>query len=67
MKFNAKVKSFHVTVWGNFPAAHDSGELDTYTMTQQRAVGNRSLLEESSESSAESSPQSSNDQQTIYR
>jgi len=34
MKFNAKVKSFHVTVQGNFPAARDSAEPDTYMTTR---------------------------------
>jgi len=33
MKSNAKAKSFHVAVWGNFTAARDFAELDTYTMT----------------------------------
>jgi len=41
MKFNAKVKSFHVMVRGNFPAARDFAEPDTYTMTSRGSVGNR--------------------------
>jgi len=67
MKSNAKVKSFHVVVRGNFPEARDFDEPDNYTTIHRQAVGNRSSLEKSSVSSAESSPQSSNDQQTIYR
>jgi len=67
MKFNAKTKSFHVTVQGNFPTAHDFAEPNTYTTTRQQVVGNQSSSEESWESSAESSPQSSNDQRSIYR
>jgi len=67
MTFNAKAKSFHVAVLGNFPAARDFAEPDTYMTTRRRAVGNRFSSEELSESSAESSPQSSNDQRTIYR
>jgi len=51
MKSNAKAKSFHVAVRGNFPVAHDFTEPDTYTTTHQQAVGNRSSSEESSESS----------------
>jgi len=39
-EFNAKAKSFHVAVWGNFPAACDFAEPDTYTTTRRRAVGN---------------------------
>jgi len=58
MKFNAKAKSFHVAVRGNFPAARDSAKPDTYTTTRRRAVGNRSSSEDSSTSSAESSPES---------
>jgi len=66
MKFNAKTNSFHVTVWGNFPAAHDFAKPDTYTMTRRQVVGNQSSSEESWESSAESLPQSSNHQWSIY-
>jgi len=33
MKSNAKVKSFHVVVWGKFPTARDFDKPDTYTMT----------------------------------
>jgi len=64
MKFNAKTKSFHVAVRGNFPTARDSAEPDTYTTTRRRAVGNRSSSESSSK---QSSLQSSNDQRTIHR
>jgi len=53
MTFTTKAKSIHVAVRGNFPAAHDFTEPDTYTTTRRRAVGNRSSLEESSESGAE--------------
>jgi len=35
MKFNAKAKSFHVTVRGNFPAAHDFAEPDPYATTRR--------------------------------
>jgi len=52
MKSSAKVKSFHVAVRGNFPAACDFAEPDTCTTTRRRAVGNEST------SSAESSPES---------
>ena len=45
IKSNAKVKRFHVVVWGNFPAARDFAESDTYTTTRQRAVGNGSSSE----------------------
>ena len=34
MKFNAKAKSFHVVVRGNFPAACDFAEPDTYATTR---------------------------------
>jgi len=34
IKSNTKVKSFHVVVWGNFPAVRDFDEPDTYTMTR---------------------------------
>ena len=34
MKSSAKAKSFHVAVRGNFPAARDFAEPDTYTMTR---------------------------------
>jgi len=40
MKSSAKAMSFHVAVWGNFPAACDFAEPDTYTTTRRRAVGN---------------------------
>jgi len=53
MKFNVKAKSFQVAVRGNFPAAGDFAEPDTYTTTCRRAVGKGSSSEESSESSAE--------------
>jgi len=53
MKFNVKAKSFHVAVRGNFPAARDFAEPDTYTTTRRQAVGKGSSSEESSESSAE--------------
>jgi len=39
MKSNAKAKSFHLVGQGNFPAARDFAEPDTYTMTCQRAGG----------------------------
>jgi len=42
MKFNTKAKSFHVTVRGNFLAARDFAEPDTYTTTHRRALGNQS-------------------------
>jgi len=58
MKFNAKAKSFHIAVRGNFPTARDSAEPDTYTTNRQRAVGNWSSSEDSSILSAESSPES---------
>jgi len=35
MKSNAKVKSFHVVVQGNFPTACDFDEPDTYTKTRR--------------------------------
>jgi len=41
MMFNAKAKSFHIALRGNFPAAHDFAESDTYTMTRRRAVGHQ--------------------------
>jgi len=40
MKSSAKAKSFHVAVRGNFPAARDFAEPDTYTTTRRRVVGN---------------------------
>jgi len=40
MKSNAKAKSFHFAVRGNFPAARDFAELDTYTTSRRRAGGN---------------------------
>jgi len=40
MKSSAKVKSFHVAVRGNIPAARDFAVPDTYTTTRRRAVGN---------------------------
>ena len=40
MKSNAKAKSFHVAGRGNFPAARDFAEPDTYTTTRRRAGGN---------------------------
>jgi len=49
MKFNAKVKSFHVAVWGNFPTARDFAEPDTYMTTRRRAVGKNHQSESSSE------------------
>jgi len=45
MKFNAKAKSFHVAVWGNFPTAHDFAEPDTNTTSCRRAVGNGMIIE----------------------
>jgi len=33
MKFNTKVKSFYVTLRGNFPTARDFAEQHTYTTT----------------------------------
>ena len=42
LKFNAKAKSFHVAVRGNFPAARGFAKPDTYTTTRRRAVGNES-------------------------
>ena len=48
LKSNAKA---NVAVRGNFPAARDFAEPDTYTTTCRRAVGNRSSSEVSSESS----------------
>jgi len=41
MMFNVKAKSFHIAVRGNFPAAPDFAEPDTYTMTLRRALGNQ--------------------------
>ena len=52
MKFNNKAKSFHVAVRGNFPAARDFAEPDTYTTTRRRAVGNESSSKSSSEISS---------------
>jgi len=46
MKSNAKVKSFHVVVQGNFTPARDFDEPDTYTTTCRQAVGNGASLEE---------------------
>ena len=45
MKFNAKAKSFHIAVWGNFPAARDFAEPDTNTTSCRQAVGNGMIIE----------------------
>ena len=59
LKFNAKAKSFHVAVRGNFPAARGFAKPDTYTTTRRRAVGNESSSKRSSESSSKRSSESS--------
>ena len=55
MKSRAKGKSFHVAVWGNFPAARDFAELDTYTMTRRQTVENQSGVENQQNHQKESS------------
>jgi len=58
MKSDAKVKSFHVAVRGNFLAACDFAQPDTYTTTHRRVIGNGSSSESSEESWEESSESS---------
>jgi len=69
MKSSAKAKSFHVAAQGNFPAARDFAEPDTYTSgwqpdTEIISTIITSIIKRSSESSSKRSSESSSEEST---